>query len=58
MNKNYVCDCGRTEVSVSDGAKYPYDEDSGEVHCTECGSYVKDDPQELIVLEDPEDELC
>lgn len=40
----YVCDCGKTRVSVESPAEYPYG-DGCQVHCTECGTYVTSYPR-------------
>lgn len=38
--REYVCDCGRTKVTVEEPAEYPYS-DERQTQCTECGTYPK-----------------
>lgn len=39
-NEN-TCDCGKTKVITSDGATYPYSDDSPSLQCNACGTFVK-----------------
>lgn len=40
----WVCDCGGIEVRATPPATYPYADDSPDVQCNSCGTYVKPAP--------------